>query len=112
MSLDTSTLTTTAIPNIAARTVEQAATQLYAAKKAAYEAFWAALGLAYFFYDDEVGTSLVQSAEAIALDTAMSQADPSTGWPSVYFSTIEERLNDRIESDYADQPTALLAIGP
>lgn len=42
MSLDTSTLTTTAIPNIAARTVEQAAIQLYAAKKAAYEAFWAA----------------------------------------------------------------------
>lgn len=111
MSLDTTTLTGTNIPDIAARTVEgRAASLLYAPIKAACEAFWAAFGLSYTFYADGTGASLVLSTEAKALLTAMAATDPTTGWPAIYWSTAENAINSRIATDYADQATPLLDI--
>lgn len=111
MSLDTATLTSTNIPDIAARTVEsRASAMLYAPIKAACEAFWAAFGLSYTFYADGTGASLVLSTEAKALLNAMAATDPSTGWPAIYWSTAENAINTRIATDYADQPDPVLGI--
>ena len=113
MSLDTATLTSTNTPDIAARTVEsRASAMLYAPIKAACEAFWAAFGLSYTFYADGTGASLVLHADTIELLAAMSQADPSTGWPADYYSDEETRLGDKIMDEYEDQPTPLFGIGP
>jgi len=111
--LDTTTLTGTNIPDIAARIVEGSAqTLLYAPLRTAFEAFWAAIGLSsYTFYADGTGASLVLSTEAKALMAVLRSADPSTGWPAGYYTTVQGIINARIMADYADQPSKIINIG-
>lgn len=110
--LDTTTLTGTNIPDIAARIVEGSAqTLLYAPLRTAFEAFWAAIGLNYTFYADGTGASLVLSTEAKALMAVLRSADPSTGWPAGYYTTVQGIINARIMADYADQPSKIINIG-
>ena len=110
--LDPTTLSGTNLPDIAARNVEGRVAALYAGIQPLVDDFFLKMGRTSTFYADGTGASLVLHADTIELLAAMSQADPSTGWPADYYSDEETRLGDKIMDEYEDQPTPLFGIGP
>lgn len=110
MSLDTTTLTTTNIPNIAARNVESRIQAYLAGLKTITDAFFAASGIEADFYADGTGELLDLSADAIALLTPIV----GNSWAHFevsYWTDEEDRLNSNIESVYADMPDPVIAVG-
>jgi len=111
MSLDTTTLTTTNIPSIAARNVETRIKTFLDGLKALSEQFFAAQGIEATFYADGTGEELYISSDSYALLTPLLEGTMADGFPASYWTDEEDRLNSIIESVYAEMPDPVIAVG-
>lgn len=111
MSLDTTTLTETNIPNIAARNVESRIKTFLDGLKVLTEQFFAAQGIEADFYSDGTGAHLSLSSDTTDLLSPLVEDNASTGFPAAWWTAEEDRLNSNIESVYADMPDPVIGVG-
>ncbi len=113
MSLDTTTLTGTNIPNIAARNVESRIKTFLDGLQVLTEQFFAASGIEATFYDG--GGSSTDEVLNVSADTSSLLGPISSSdfryFPASWWTAEEDRLNSNIESVYADMPDPVISVG-
>lgn len=110
MSLDTTTLTTTNIPSIAARNVEQRLKTLFDAMQVAMDAFFIESGSEATFWADGTGDVLAISADAIALLENVVVGNHFDRFPASYWTDEEDRLNANVMTVFPELPDPVIAV--
>lgn len=109
MSLDTTTLTGTNIPNIAARNVETRIKTFLDGLKVLTEQFFAAQGIEAEFWNTTPYGDVSDEAGALLGPVAFNYMPD--GFPASWWTAEEDRLNSNIESVYADMPDPVITVG-
>lgn len=109
MSLDTTTLTETNIPSLAARNVEQRMKTLLDAVQVAVDAFFVSQGMAATFWDDGTGDVLELSADAIAL-LGPVVANSFDRFIADYWTDEETRLNAAVMTVFPESADPIIEI--
>jgi len=109
MSLDTTTLTGTNIPDIAARNVEQRIKTFLDGLQILTEAFFAAQGIEATFWDSTPYGDVSQSAHDLLAPIQGNYM--SDGFPKAWWDDEEGRLNAQVLTIFPDMPDPVIAVG-
>jgi hypothetical protein len=109
MSLDTTTLTGTNIPSIAARNVETRIKTALDGLRVVVEAFFASQGITATFYDDGTGDVLDLSAEAMTF-LAVIAANNWDRFEASYWSAEEDRLNTNVMTVFPEMADPVIVV--